>query len=54
MIFLILDIATLFQNIWRGWFFRTTKKYPIKFNIVRFHNIYGPRMGFDHVIPELF
>ena len=21
--------------------------------IVRFHNIYGPRMGFDHVIPEL-
>lgn len=23
------------------------------FQIVRFHNIYGPRMGFAHVIPEL-
>jgi len=22
--------------------------------IVRYHNIYGPRMGFDHVIPEIF
>ncbi|MDR2672032.1 MAG: NAD(P)-dependent oxidoreductase [Coriobacteriales bacterium] len=26
------------------------KKVP--FSIVRYHNIYGPRMGFDHVIPE--
>ena len=24
------------------------------FVIVRFHNVYGPRMGFDHVIPQLF
>jgi nucleoside-diphosphate-sugar epimerase len=24
------------------------------FSIVRFHNVYGPRMGVDHVIPELF
>jgi UDP-glucuronate decarboxylase len=24
------------------------------FSIVRYHNVYGPRMGFDHVIPELF
>lgn len=24
----------------------------IPFSIVRYHNIYGPRMGFDHVIPE--
>jgi nucleoside-diphosphate-sugar epimerase len=24
----------------------------IDFSIVRYHNIYGPRMGFDHVIPE--
>jgi nucleoside-diphosphate-sugar epimerase len=24
------------------------------FVIVRYHNVYGPRMGFDHVIPELF
>lgn len=23
------------------------------FNIVRFHNVYGPRMGISHVIPEL-
>ena len=22
------------------------------FTIVRYHNVYGPRMGFDHVIPE--
>lgn len=26
------------------------KKIP--FSIVRYHNIYGPRMGYDHVIPE--
>ena len=24
-----------------------------QFNIVRFHNVYGPRMGFSHVIPEI-
>ena len=24
------------------------------FVVVRYHNVYGPRMGFDHVIPELF
>jgi nucleoside-diphosphate-sugar epimerase len=24
------------------------------FAIVRFHNVYGPRMGSDHVIPEVF
>jgi len=27
-----------------------TKSVP--FSIVRYHNIYGPRMGFEHVIPE--
>ena len=27
------------------------KKY---FTIVRFHNVYGPRMGFEHVIPQLY
>lgn len=27
-----------------------SKKVP--FSIVRYHNIYGPRMGFEHVIPE--
>lgn len=26
------------------------KNLPIK--IIRYHNIYGPRMGFDHVLPE--
>ena len=30
------------------------KKYDIPFRIVRYHNIYGPRMGFAHVIPEMF
>jgi UDP-glucuronate decarboxylase len=24
-----------------------------RLRIVRFHNVYGPRMGFDHVIPQL-
>ncbi len=24
------------------------------FAIVRYHNVYGPRMGFDHVMPELY
>jgi UDP-glucose 4-epimerase len=24
------------------------------FVIVRYHNVYGPRMGFEHVIPELY
>jgi len=30
----------------------TTARKP--FTIVRYHNVYGPRMGFEHVIPELF
>jgi UDP-glucuronate decarboxylase len=28
--------------------------YGLPFVIVRFHNVYGPRMGREHVIPELF
>lgn len=28
------------------------RKKKIPFNIVRYHNIYGPRMGYDHVIPQ--
>jgi UDP-glucose 4-epimerase len=28
------------------------RKLSIPFSIVRYHNIYGPRMGFEHVIPE--
>jgi len=34
--------------------FNYGKKYNIPFSIVRFHNVYGPRMGFLHVIPEMF
>lgn len=30
------------------------KKYDIPFTVVRYHNVYGPRMGFAHVIPEMF
>jgi len=30
------------------------KKYSIPFTIVRYHNVYGPRMGFLHVIPQMF
>jgi nucleoside-diphosphate-sugar epimerase len=28
------------------------KAYNINFSIIRYHNIYGPRMGFEHVIPQ--
>ena len=28
--------------------------FGVPFVIVRFHNVYGPRMGFDHVIPQLY
>lgn len=29
------------------------KKFNVPFTILRYHNVYGPRMGFQHVIPEL-
>ena len=29
------------------------KKYNIPITIVRYHNVYGPRMGYAHVIPEI-
>lgn len=29
------------------------KKYGFKTMIGRYHNVYGPRMGYDHVIPQL-
>lgn len=29
------------------------KKLGIDYTIGRFHNVYGPKMGFEHVIPEL-
>lgn len=28
------------------------RKVNVPYSIVRYHNIYGPRMGFEHVIPE--
>ena len=28
------------------------KKVNVLYSIIRYHNIYGPRMGFEHVIPE--
>lgn len=28
--------------------------YDIPFTIGRYHNVYGPRMGFQHVVPEMF
>ena len=28
------------------------RTYHVPFRIVRYHNIYGPRMGYDHVLPE--
>ena len=34
-------------------FFSYGEKYNIPFTIVRYHNVYGPRMGFLHVIPEM-
>lgn len=34
--------------------FNFDKRFNIPFTIVRYHNVYGPRMGFAHVIPELF
>lgn len=35
-------------------FFSYGKVYTIRFCIVRYHNIYGPRMGFKHVIPQFY
>ncbi len=26
----------------------------LPFSIARYHNVYGPRMGYDHVVPQLF
>jgi UDP-glucose 4-epimerase/UDP-glucuronate decarboxylase len=33
-------------------FLHYNKRYNMNARIVRYHNIYGPRMGYDHVIPE--
>ncbi len=37
-----------------GSFFSYSKRYSMNFSIIRYHNIYGPRMGYDHVIPQFF
>lgn len=34
--------------------FNYGRLYNIPFTVVRYHNVYGPRMGFLHVIPEMF
>ncbi len=33
-------------------FYSYARVSPIQFSIVRYHNIYGPRMGFEHVMPQ--
>ncbi|MFH1282270.1 MAG: NAD-dependent epimerase/dehydratase family protein [bacterium] len=33
--------------------YQYSAKYNVPITIVRYHNVYGPRMGYDHVIPEL-
>ena len=33
-------------------FVNYSKKYDLRGKIIRFHNIYGPRMGYEHVIPQ--
>lgn len=33
-------------------FVNYARKFNLRAKIVRFHNIYGPRMGYEHVIPE--
>jgi len=30
------------------------RKHNLPFAIVRYHNVYGPRMGMEHVIPQLY
>ena len=35
-------------------FFNYGRKYRIPFTIGRYHNVYGPRMGFMHIVPEMF
>ncbi len=34
--------------------FNYGRTHGIPFTILRFHNVYGPRMGFQHVVPEMF
>lgn len=34
-------------------FLNYARVYPFEATIVRYHNVYGPRMGFKHVIPQV-
>lgn len=34
-------------------FFQYSKIYGFEITIIRYHNVYGPRMGFKHVIPQV-
>lgn len=35
-------------------FINYAKTRKFRMSIIRYHNVYGPRMGFDHVVPEFF
>jgi nucleoside-diphosphate-sugar epimerase len=34
-------------------FIHYAREIGVKFNIIRYHNVYGPRMGYSHVIPDI-
>ena len=34
-------------------FLNYSKKHNFEATIIRFHNVYGPRMGFKHVVPQI-
>ena len=34
-------------------FFQYSKVYGFECTVIRYHNVYGPRMGFKHVIPQV-
>ena len=55
-----LSIADVFNPRWsyagskivgEQLFIHAAKEYGIKYSIIRFHNIYGERMGYGHIIP---
>ena len=37
-----------------GALFAYSSSYNLRFSCIRYHNIYGPRMGKDHVIPQFY
>ena len=55
-----LSIADVFNPRWsyagskivgEQLFIHGAKKYDFRYSIIRFHNIYGERMGYEHVVP---